>query len=78
MCACVPDPVQVSHSALLERHAELQGLQQRLSKLQSQLNKYHSLPASLLGARLQLDEAKASLAEKQTRFRSQLDDDSFV
>jgi hypothetical protein len=68
----------VSHSALLERHAELQGLQTRLSELQSQLSKYHSLPASLLGARLQLDEAKASLAEKQTRFRSQLDDDAFV
>jgi hypothetical protein len=46
--------------------------------VQRQLNKYHELPATLLGARMKLDEAKKQLAEKQKRFKAQLVEDAFL
>ena len=66
--------VQLKHSALLEKNSQLQGLQQQLAELRQQLSKYHELPATLLGARMKLDEAKKQFEEKQERFRSHLAD----
>ena len=66
---CVPFRRQITHSALLEKHSELQGLQARLRELQQQLGRFHELPASLLGARMRLEEARKQLEERQTRFK---------
>lgn len=65
---------QLKHSALLEKHSELQELQQQLAELTQQLNRYHELPATLLGARMKLGEARKQLEEKQERFKSHLAD----
>lgn len=69
---------QVTHTALLQKHEDIKVLKERLQDLQQQLNKYHGLPASLLGARMKLDEAKQQLEQQQERFRSHLEDDAFV
>lgn len=71
-------PCQITHSALEEKHSQIQELQQRLAGVQQQLNKYHELPATLLGARMKLDEAKKQLAEKRMRFEAQMVEDTFL
>jgi len=49
-------------------------MQQQLKELSQQINAYHQLPATLLGARMKLQEAKQQLEEKQELFKSHLAD----
>lgn len=58
----------------METDAELQAMQQQLKELSQQINTYHQLPATLLGARMRLQEAKQQLEEKQELFKSHLAD----
>lgn len=58
----------------MEQDAELQAMQQQLKELSQQINAYHQLPATLLGARMKLQEAKQQLEEKQELFKSHLAD----
>jgi hypothetical protein len=54
------------------QHARLQDAQQRLADLQAQLAGYHELPATLLGARMRLQGARAQLEDTHERFQVQL------
>jgi hypothetical protein len=65
--------MQITHQALVEKHSSMQELHQQLAGLQQQLSKYHGLPATVLGARLKVDELKTQLANKETRFRQLAD-----
>lgn len=70
----LPFPQQITHQALLDNHSRMQELQQKLAGLQQRLNKYHGLPATVLGARLKLDELKTQLEKKQAHFNQLADD----
>jgi hypothetical protein len=56
----------------VERSGALQGLQERASELQSQLEAYHNLPASTLGAGMMLQQARERLQAAQERLESGL------
>ncbi|GBF90420.1 hypothetical protein Rsub_03416 [Raphidocelis subcapitata] len=63
---------EIHHSNLVERSAALQGVQGRAEELQSQLEAYHNLPASALGAGMMLQQARERLRAAQERLESGL------
>lgn len=81
MCASISPQVtaaallrQVTHAALLAKHARVAELQAALGGLQAQLAGYHHLPASKLGADMMLRQAQAQLREQQERLQAHLAD----
>jgi hypothetical protein len=69
-----PHRPQIRHSSLVERRAALRQLQSRAAELQAQLAGYHSLPPSMLGAGMMLQQARERLAAAQERLESGLAD----
>ena len=69
-----PSWPQIHHSTLVARGAALQQLQARAAELQAQLESYHSLPASALGAGMMLQQARERLRAAQERLESGLAD----
>lgn len=76
--ACPPRPrpktAQIHHTALVERAAALGALQERAAALQARLDSYHNLPASELGAKVMLQQARERLAAAQQQLESGLAD----
>jgi hypothetical protein len=66
--------MQITHAALLDKHAQVTQLQQRLTELQSKMGSYNHLPASKLGAEMMLKQAQSRLREKQTKLQILLAD----
>eukprot|EP00775_Hariotina_reticulata_P002290 gene2290-2600_t len=65
---------EITHAALLDKHAQVMQLQQRQAELQSKLDSYHHLPASKLGAEMMLKQAQSRLREKQAKLQVLLAD----
>ncbi len=65
-------PLQLHHSILVAKQHDVTELQRRLAEMQAQLEGYHNLPASMLGAQMMLKQAKERLQASQERLEAGL------
>lgn len=57
--------VQITHAKLVSKQQGVAQMQQALAEKQTELDSYHHLPASLLGARMMLEKAEKRLNDRK-------------
>jgi multidrug efflux pump subunit AcrA (membrane-fusion protein) len=62
------------HGNLVEKGQRVAALQQQLAEMKAKLQSYHSLPPSVLGARMMLKQAKERAQQMQARLDAGLAD----